>query len=229
MKTRSVDERYLLAISLIIAAATGVHAADTANGPPIELRSITLEPGFDKARLNAVGQAVGYLEWPAGKARRVAPRVSKSLLSRPELVTRESSSCEIVWFEQAPWGQQKWSWERLTENHEALPTELPPDRKKELLTKVPPARRNDPAFVENYLKSKLESEQEYRDKLEARIAKLEDADAENMPGGYLFKEYLDNVNALNISTQENARVITELLNQLKNGNVRVNYKKNNGN
>ena len=75
------------------------------------------------------------------------------------------------------------------------------------------------------LKAKLENEMEYRDKLEERIEKLEAADAQNVPGGYLFKEYVDNMNALNIRIQESARVQNELMNQLKNGNVRLGQKK----
>ena len=75
------------------------------------------------------------------------------------------------------------------------------------------------------LKAKLENEMEYRDKLEERIEKLEAADAQNVPGGYLFKDYVDNVNALTIRIQEIARVQNELLKQLRNGNVRLGQKK----
>ena len=77
------------------------------------------------------------------------------------------------------------------------------------------------------LKSKLESEHEYRARLEERIAKLEEEDADNVPNGYLFKDFVDNIQAHNIAMQEHARVQRELLHQLRRGNVRID-KKNNG-
>ena len=70
--------------------------------------------------------------------------------------------------------------------------------------------------------------EENNQKLEERIAKLEDADAANVPSGYLFKDFVDNINAHNIAMQEHARVQRELLHQLRRGNVRID-KKNNGN
>ena len=74
------------------------------------------------------------------------------------------------------------------------------------------------------LKANLESEKEYRDMLEDRIEKLEAADAQNVPGGNLFKDFVDNIQAHNIAMQEHARVQRELLHQLRRGNVRFEKK-----
>ena len=72
----------------------------------------------------------------------------------------------------------------------------------------------------NATKDELQHEREKRVLLEKRIAALEDADKANYPGGYNFQQVCDELIALNVGSQERARVEIEILKALKRGNFR---------
>jgi len=79
------------------------------------------------------------------------------------------------------------------------------------------------------LKNERKNKEDTISELKARIAKLEDADADKIPvNSHLYKEFIDEIQAHGIAMQEHARVQRELLHQLRRGNVRID-KKNNGN
>jgi len=127
------------------------------NRPPIRFHSLTVaDPILDQKRVGTVGQAVGFQGWPKTAIARVAPRIDKKLLSNPKLVTQENTSYEIVEFGDDAWCAGRWSWCCLVKNSQPLPAELPAKRKERLLAKLSPEKRNDPRFVEKYLKGKLD-------------------------------------------------------------------------
>ena len=115
-----------------------------------------MEPDFNKTRIDAVAKAVNFQEWAQTEIRYVAPVINKSLLARPGLVIRESTSYNQVQFRQIPWGKCKWSWGHLIESGQQLPTELPPEREAKLLARLAPELRSDPDYVREYLKRKLD-------------------------------------------------------------------------
>jgi len=89
---------------------------------------------------------------------RTAPKIDKLLLSNPKLITREYVSRGRVPFSDDTWigTGGRWDWDRLVKNTDSLPTDLPPKRKGRLLEKMPTEKRNDPNFVAEYLKRKLD-------------------------------------------------------------------------
>jgi hypothetical protein len=157
MKTNIVTHRFLTVIFLSLVAAGITHGTQPANEPPIRFQWLNVGPSFEAARVDAVGKAIGFQNWPQTDVRYVAPMIDKSLLLHPELITRELSTYDIVYFGKTPWGICKWSCGHLNENPEPLPTEIPPDRKENLLAHLTPEERDDPNFVEKYLSRKLDS------------------------------------------------------------------------
>lgn len=122
------------------------------------------------ASLNVVGNAVHFQKWPRTDVRRVAPVVDKTLLSCPDLVTREAAVFHVVQFKEFPAGQGSWVWERVVETNEPPAAELPAEAKAYLLEKLPQNKRNDPNFVEEYLKRKQARYSKFKGRhLEGRI------------------------------------------------------------
>lgn len=156
MKMNIVTGRCLTAICLIMTTAGLTFGAGSLNEPPIKFQSWQVPPYFDLARVDAVGKAVGFPKWPQTDARRVAVRIDKSLLTRPDLATREAISYSYVEFDQAPRRMLSWSCQRREKTDEPLPTELPPERKAILLEHLAPEIRKDPNLVDRYLRRKLE-------------------------------------------------------------------------
>jgi len=157
MKRNTLIWNWLSVFCLTIIAYGLTEGAETSNkASTIRFESLPIYPGFNAARVDAVGKAIGFQNWPQTEVRRIGLVISKSLLSRPELITRESTSYSHVPFDQVPWGTFEWSCQCLVESNEPLPTELLPERKARLLEHLSSEKRNDPNFVEEYLKRKLD-------------------------------------------------------------------------
>ena len=156
MKINNVTQKCLVVICFIVIAYGLTNGAESSKIVPIKFKSLPTYPGFDVARVDAVGKAVGFQNWPQTEVCRVGPAIDKSLLTRADLITRESISYSHVQFDQAPWCRFEWSCQRHVKTNEALPTDIPPERKARLLERMSPPKRNDPNFIEEYLKRKLD-------------------------------------------------------------------------
>jgi hypothetical protein len=153
-------------IYLILTCLTLSNAAEPEDGNSIKFQFLK-GVSFDPVRVQALGKALDFQNWTKTDIFRVAPSIDKSMLRRPDLVTREGKSYSIVQFGQDSWGRCEWWADYLTEVDEAsLPKELPADRIKTLMEHLDPERRNDPNFVERYLQGKLEG---YRKSLKYHI------------------------------------------------------------
>jgi len=146
----------LIAASIASVAAHGASNQNAEDG----LRFLTKTPGTDVSRLRVLAKALAIEQWPKTAHVRVAPSIDKSLLTRPELVTRESKSYDVVRFSQGSWGRCNWKADHLVETSRPLPTELPAARKAALLKRLPSDSRHDPAFVKKFLQEKLKMHRE---------------------------------------------------------------------
>ncbi len=187
MKMNIVTRRCLIAICSIMTTAGLTFGADSLNESSIKFQSWQVPPYFDLARVDAVGKAVGFSKWPQTDARRVAIRIDKSLLTQPDLATREAISYGQVEFDQVPGCMLSWSCQRREKTNEPLPTELPPERKAELLEHLSPEIRKDPNLVAKYLKRKLERFREFKS---YRSAGSLDVDLCLAPSSRAAQEYM---------------------------------------
>ncbi len=156
MRANISTQKYLIAILLIVITAVLIYRGEPRDEPAVELRCFSRSTGSDRARLNALAKAVDFEQWPQTDARRVAVTIDKSLLTQPDLVTREAISYGFIDFNQVPRRRLSWSCQRHVKTNEPLPTELPPELKAELLENLSSEIRNDPNLVERYLSRKLE-------------------------------------------------------------------------
>jgi len=83
-------------------------AAQQRQAGPVEFE--LYEPGVAAERLQAVGEAVGFNDWPRPETLFVAPPVSRELFAAPEQLGREVRACSPVRFAGEPWGRCEWSW-----------------------------------------------------------------------------------------------------------------------
>jgi hypothetical protein len=156
MKAIILIQKYLTAILLIVITAEPTYSGQQQKQTSIDFQCFRPSPGFNRARLNALAEAVDFKQWPQTETRRVAPRIDKSLLTRPDLATRESISHCPIEFNQAPRRMLSWSCQRHVKTNEPLPTELPAERKAKLLEHLSAEIRKDPNLVERYLRRKLD-------------------------------------------------------------------------
>ena len=163
-KMKKETQILALAIAVVCVLATAVFAvvgqvsrAQSPNTIPARSWPYKVEP-FIEPRLNAIAQRVNIKKWPTTDILRGAPEINKSLLTKPGLITRENISYGAGPFadETGVGGVGEWSWNRLVKNTKPLPTDLPAERKENLLAHLSPKLRNDPNFVEEYLRRKLE-------------------------------------------------------------------------
>ena len=127
---------------------------------PENCKWIEVEDEAFRSRVEALAAAVDFNSWPQSDFLKVSPRIGKSLLVEPNLVTSEYFTCNEIRFIEGDWIQCWWKWRRVIERPKPLPipTELPAARKEKWLAHLSPKLRNDPNFVESYLAQKLERE-----------------------------------------------------------------------
>jgi len=111
--------------------------------------------GFIAIESAKLARRINFESWPKSLVWRVAPKIDKSLLSKPELVTDEYVSFGLGPFKDKDWAVGIWNWRRKIKSNDPLPTELPADRVKNLLEHLPPEKQDDPNFVQAYLQEKL--------------------------------------------------------------------------
>jgi hypothetical protein len=85
--------------------------------PAIRFEAVAVE-NATLARLQTVGGALGFSDWPRPAERYVAPAVSRSLLSEPTAVGEGVRACASVRFGDEPWGRCDWSWQGVGEDRQ---------------------------------------------------------------------------------------------------------------
>ena len=151
MRKSILIRNWFTVLSLSIIAVGISYEAKSENIPIIRLQSFIV-PDDSQARVSSVGHALDFQDWPKTEQRRVVPRIDKSLLSEPGLVTRENISYEIVDFRGNAGGAGEWSWGRLVPNPEPLPTKLPVKRKENLLEHLSPELRTKPGLSKRFVR-----------------------------------------------------------------------------
>lgn len=130
--------------------------ANSTNQTSPEIHYFQIEPVL-KPYLDNIIQKVEPESWPKTNFLRTSPRIDKSLLPNPELVTRENIGLGLAVFADRALigGGGKWSWDHLVKNPEPLPTDFPEEQKKWLLEHIPSRIRKDPNLVKEYMDRKL--------------------------------------------------------------------------
>ena len=186
-------KRHIIAVlSVALWCCTSIVAAQTfsperSGRVPMSFKVFTVPSGLSVARIEAVAQALEFQSWPDTESLFNSPRISKTLLKYPTTVTQESHSCTNVAFGDTLWSDCNWSWRRLTERKESLPTELPAERKKQLLETLTEEQRKDSQFVESYLKNRFER---YRKTQRYHLEGQVDIEVCLTPSGRAAKEFL---------------------------------------
>lgn len=106
--------------------------------------------------VNSVSKNVELEKWPKSNILRSAPKIDKTLLSNPALVTEETFSYVPDLFEDVTKGVLlRWHLKRSVENLD-LPTELPKENKEWLMEHIPTHIKDDPNLIEEYLEQNFE-------------------------------------------------------------------------
>ncbi len=151
------------------------------------LQAYEMPAELDNSRLEKVAEAFDFENWPKTEVLRVAPHISKALLSNPQLITRESSSYSQVSFAQAIFGKRHLSWGNLEESRDPLPNKLPDDYRSKLVRKLPKDRQSDPRFVNEYLNEHLKK---YQNSKRHILAGEMSVDISLAPSSRAAQEYL---------------------------------------
>jgi len=178
--------RFLVVPLAVLASASWPIAAQVA-GEKISFRSFTPPPGVPAERLQKIAEATAFARWPKPDGLAVAPEVRRTLLSRPELVTRETTSFQMVVFEGEQWGVARVAWQNLTNSDRARPNELPSELREKYLQQLTNEQRADPATVERYMARRLER---YRAAHNQRLAGEMNIEVALGPSALAVQEYL---------------------------------------
>jgi len=100
-------------VAAVLSALILTVALGQAQEPAIRFESFKRPEGMQEDRIRALGQVLGFREWPEREGLFVGPAVSRSLLREPALVSREARACTTVTFNDLPWGKCEWSWNEL--------------------------------------------------------------------------------------------------------------------
>jgi hypothetical protein len=119
---------------------------------------IEIETGPFQSTIEKVINKIDFDSWPQSDKLKVFPNIRGQLLKDPNLVLYPSINPDGIFFAGNRWTECECKWTRQVEISKPLPTELPPERKKRLLEILPEHKRNDPNFVAEYLKRKLDRE-----------------------------------------------------------------------
>lgn len=159
MPIRNLETKILLVMSAFIIFGGAGYGSQNKRIPR-GCEWIEVNTGPFLSRVETVVAAVeDFNNWPQSGLRKVPPKIDKSLLLNSGLVTELGPSFNNeTRFAGNSWTECEWTWERRVKVSKPLPTELPPERKKRLLEKMSPEKRNDPNFVKEYFKRKLDRE-----------------------------------------------------------------------
>jgi len=104
----------LLAFTLgAVLLAVPATAAEQRQGEPVQLELYTTD--LAPERVQAVGEALGFNDWPRSAGLFVAPPIASTLLPGAEALGRAVRACTAVRFAGEPWGHCEWSWSSRTE------------------------------------------------------------------------------------------------------------------
>ncbi len=132
-----------------------IFSSGIAIGAPEEFRLFKLN-NRQHEKLTSISKKAGLEKWPKSNILRPAPKINKSLLLNPGLITRENISYSPDLFIEGTHGVLcEWHWDYFVKNPDPLPADLPAERKAHLLEKMEPEKRNDPNFVKEYFSRKL--------------------------------------------------------------------------
>ncbi len=121
----------------------------------------------ERERLTSIGKKSGLEKWPKSNILRTSPRIDKSLLLNPGLITRENISYPPGLFIEGTQGVLcEWHWDYFIKNPDPLPTDLPEEQKKWLLEHIPSGVKKDPNLIKEYLDKNVER---YRKSKEDRL------------------------------------------------------------
>jgi hypothetical protein len=113
----------------------------------------------------SIGKTIGLETWPKSNILRSFPKIDKSLLANPDLVTREHIEYNSDLFIDNTKGVScTYYWERLIDNP-SPPTELPADAKDSLLEHIPANIKSDPNLLNEYLKQNYERYKKSKSKI----------------------------------------------------------------
>ncbi len=137
-----------------VLAVTGFAAAQERS--PVAFEAVAPPAGLDPARLEALAAATRFSDWPRVGTLAVAPEVSRSLLARAQLVTRETVQFEVARLAGEEWGVLRVSWQNLTGAEPSAGAELTPAVREKELHRLSKAQRADLTTLEAYLARRLE-------------------------------------------------------------------------
>ncbi len=142
--------RYIgLVLLIIIFIAVSVDAKTKTES----FKHLKLQPNLETGQMDALRKLVPEAEVDT-HVRRLAPEISKSLLSDPAMVTHQLATYTHVDFaDNQLGGQGKWTWKQMVKDSAA---EMGQQQREKLLAKIPLDRRQNKVYIEQYLKRKSE-------------------------------------------------------------------------
>lgn len=103
---RSISVLTIILGAVFLAAPTTL--AQQRQSGPVKLELYTTDLAAE--RVQAVGEALGFNDWPKPAGLFVAPPVTSTLLPGAEALGRAVRACTAVRFAGEPWGHCEWSW-----------------------------------------------------------------------------------------------------------------------
>jgi len=156
MRKNNDSKKIFLMICLTIIILSLTFSSPQEERESIKLQSFKLPEGINEARLISVGGSLNFQNWPKTEVRHVAPLITKTYLSKPDLVTQETVSYSYVQFDDTYWGRCQISWNYLVEKKRPLYKDLSSNLKEKLLAKLHDEQRKNSEFVKRYLENRLE-------------------------------------------------------------------------
>lgn len=166
MITSIIRKRHSTVVCFAVAILGWACSAKSEQNSTGIFQVLTVPFGCDISRVNALGKGINFQSWPRTDTLRVSPGIDKAMLINNKLVSKDTTSYDIVQFDEEFWGRRVWSAVYLVENPSVSSIELPTERREKLLRALSPELRANPDYVEKYLQGKLDR---YRKSLAHRI------------------------------------------------------------
>jgi len=129
-------------------------------GASLFLTTAPAQESFELKRMKEVAEAIHkgaqVDKWPRSDLLRLAPHITKEMLTNPSVAARESTDYSTWRSKDTATVRIEWTWNRRSENSESVPTELPETYKDLLLKDLTEEQRNDPNFIKERLQRALE-------------------------------------------------------------------------
>jgi hypothetical protein len=175
-----------------ICATTIVITPLSAQTEAAPFRYLISLPKLDPNQINALKEIVPLASTDT-EARRLAPKISKDLLTDPSVVTRQSVTyTHIDFVDNQLWGQGKWVFKHMTQ---ATPGELNAQQRERLVARLPAERRADKVYVKQYLDGKL---QDFKKRRVLSLAGLVQIELTATPSSNAAREFM--ISRMTLST-----------------------------